>query len=58
LALSSLAGATHVYEMKVAENDARRAEPLVRLRHLIIEGGSKWSSQQERPDLFDRLLER
>src|SRR5674476_793290 len=28
LALPSLAGATHVYEMKVAENDARRAEPL------------------------------
>jgi len=28
LALPSIAGATHVYEMKVAENDARRAEPL------------------------------
>jgi len=28
LALPSLAGATHVYEMKVAENDVRRVEPL------------------------------
>src|SRR5665811_1405646 len=33
LALPRLAGGKHVYEMKVAENDARRVEPWVRLRH-------------------------